>query len=119
VYREALAELVLPAFAAFVPTWLLISAGYDAHRRDPLTGLGLAAGDFADITAELLTTVAPARTVLFLEGGYDLEALTASVAATCSTLAGEHHRPEPATSGGPGLEEVARVRRFRDELGYA
>ncbi len=57
--------------------------------------------------------------MLFLEGGYDLEALTASVAATCSTLAGEHHRPEPATSGGPGLDEVARVRRFRDELGYA
>jgi acetoin utilization deacetylase AcuC-like enzyme len=49
---------------------------------------------------------------LFLEGGYDLEALRSSVAATASTLLGEAVRPEPATSGGPGHPIVRAVREY-------
>ena len=88
------------------PTWVLVSAGYDAHRDDPLTGLGLSAGDFADLTGRV-REFAP-RSIYFLEGGYDLEALRASVAATASTLLGVPRRPEPATSGGPGHPVVPR-----------
>ena len=49
-YLAAVDELVVPVTEAFAPTWLLVSAGFDAHRADPLTGLGLAAGDYADLT---------------------------------------------------------------------
>ena len=49
-YRLAFDEVVIPAVERFGPTWLLVSAGFDGHRRDPLTDLGLSAGDFADLT---------------------------------------------------------------------
>ena len=57
----------------------------------------------------------PGRLVLFLEGGYDLEALTTSVGASLAALADVPYRPEPATSGGPGAKvvEAARERRRR------
>jgi acetoin utilization deacetylase AcuC-like enzyme len=108
LYLEALDTVVAPIVEVFRPGWVLVSAGYDAHRDDPLTGLGLSAGDYVDITARVCA-YAP-RSVLFLEGGYDLEALRRSVAATASTLLGEAVRPEPATSGGPGHPIVRAVR---------
>ena len=75
VYRAGIEEVLAPLVAAFAPTWLLISAGFDAHRRDPLTDLGLTAGDYADVTADLLAFVPAGRRLVFLEGGYDLTAL--------------------------------------------
>ena len=102
IYRAALEEIVDPVIAAFVPTWLLISAGFDAHARDPLTDLGLSSGDFADITRHLMTYAPPGRRIAFLEGGYDLDALADCAGAVVATLAGHEYRPEPATSGGPG-----------------
>ena len=102
VYLDALDDVVAPSAEQFGPDWVLVSAGYDAHRADPLTGLGLSAGDFADLTAHTVALAPPGRAVRFLEGGYDLEALRDSVAATVSTLVGEPVRPEPATAGGPG-----------------
>jgi acetoin utilization deacetylase AcuC-like enzyme len=111
VYLEALDTVVAPAVEHFAPTWVLVSAGFDAHRADPLTGLGLSAGDFADLTARVAAFApAPGRLVVFLEGGYDLKALCDSVAATVGTLAGVPRRPEPATSGGPGGRVVAAAR---------
>ena len=50
-YRLAFDEVVVPLAEEFAPDWLLVSAGFDAHRADPLTDLGLTAGDFADLTA--------------------------------------------------------------------
>ncbi len=83
VYLAALDEVVAPAVARFAPDWVLVSAGYDAHRADPLTGLGLSAGDIADIARRAASYApAPGRLVLFLEGGYDLDALREGVAAT-------------------------------------
>ncbi len=64
--------MLAPFAAIFEPTWLLLSAGFDAHRADPITDLGLSAGDFADLTADLLALVPPGRRIVFLEGGYDL-----------------------------------------------
>lgn len=117
VYLEALDTVVAPAVERFAPTWVLVSAGFDAHRADPLTGLGLSSGDFADLTARVAAFApVPGRLVVFLEGGYDLEALRDSVAATVSTLEGRPIRPEPATAGGPGGTAVAAVRRYREEV---
>lgn len=105
VYLRALDEVVAPVVERFSPTWVLVSAGFDAHRDDPLTGLGLSAGDFADMTARIAEFApGPGRLVAFLEGGYDLDALRRSVASALPTMLGHvpDHRPEPATSGGPG-----------------
>jgi acetoin utilization deacetylase AcuC-like enzyme len=106
VYRRGIDEVVAPMVAELAPDWVLISAGFDAHRADPLTDLGLTAGDYADITAELLDIAVPGRRLVFLEGGYDLEALAACTAATLGAMAGERLHAEAPTGGGPGAEVV-------------
>ena len=85
----------------------MISAGFDAHRDDPLTDMGLSSGDFADLTGALMSLVAPGRVLAFLEGGYDLEALANSSGATIAALAGEVRHPERPTSGGPGGDALS------------
>jgi acetoin utilization deacetylase AcuC-like enzyme len=107
VALAALDDVVAPAIAAFQPTWLLVSAGFDGHRHDPLTGLGFSSGDFADLTRRVMAFAPPGRRILFLEGGYDLDALADSAGACVAALLDQDHRPEPATSGGPGREIVA------------
>lgn len=105
---RALDDVVEPLMERFAPDWLLVSAGFDAHRADPLTGLALSAGDYGALAARM-TRLAPGagRLVLFLEGGYDLVALRRSVAATLPPLVGEPARAtEPATAGGPGRDVV-------------
>ncbi|HSL59320.1 MAG TPA: histone deacetylase [Acidimicrobiales bacterium] len=112
VYRRAIDMVLAPKLADFAPTWMIVSAGFDGHRADPLTGLGLSAGDFADLTRELIAFVPPGRRLVFLEGGYDLEALTSSTAACLAALAGEELHPEAPTAGGPGrhvVDDVAHI----------
>jgi acetoin utilization deacetylase AcuC-like enzyme len=109
-YRAAIDEVIVPIAERFQPTWLVASAGFDGHRADPLAGLGLTAGDFADVTARVMALVPAGRRLAFLEGGYDLQALAASAGACVAALAGVEYRPEAATSGGPGFEVVAAVR---------
>jgi acetoin utilization deacetylase AcuC-like enzyme len=108
VYLAALDRVIVPTVAAFAPTWLIISAGFDAHRDDPMTDLGLSSGDFARITARLCALAPPGRRLAMLEGGYDLDALADSSAAALAVLAGaDGHVPsEAATSGGPGMTVV-------------
>ena len=77
-FRAAWGEQLLPALDAFRPQLLLVSAGFDAHWRDPLAQLQLDADDFAWLTAELVAIAdrhAQGRVVSSLEGGYDLQAL--------------------------------------------
>lgn len=114
VALAALDEVVLPAIERFEATWLLISAGFDGHRADPLTGLAFSSGDFADLTTRAMSVVPPGRRIAFLEGGYDLEALADSAGACLAALAGEDHRPERATGGGPGHHVVADARAVHD-----
>ena len=109
-YRAAFDEVVVPVIEGFAPTWLLISAGFDAHRADPLCDLGLTAGDYADLTARLAALVPAGRRIAFLEGGYDLDALSWSAGAAVSALVGPQYRPESASSGSRGLEVVSAVR---------
>ncbi|MFM7225151.1 MAG: histone deacetylase family protein [Actinomycetota bacterium] len=110
VYLAALTEVVEPVVERFRPDWLLISAGFDAHRDDPLTGLGLSAGDFGLLARRVVDWVPSGRIVALLEGGYDLAALKASTAATAAGLLGRHLAPEPPTADGPGAEAVAAAR---------
>ncbi|HVT31304.1 MAG TPA: histone deacetylase family protein [Rhodanobacteraceae bacterium] len=90
-FRAACEETVLPAIERFAPELVLISAGFDAHRLDPLANLALETGDFAWITqklADLAERHAQGRIVSSLEGGYSLTALRESVAAHVAALVG-------------------------------
>jgi acetoin utilization deacetylase AcuC-like enzyme len=116
-YRRGVDEVVVPFAESWRPDWLLLSAGFDAHRADPLTSLGLTAADYADLTATLVTLVPPGRRVLFLEGGYDLRALAESAGAAAAAAIGESYRPDAASEGDRGDEVVAAVVEQRHQLG--
>jgi acetoin utilization deacetylase AcuC-like enzyme len=88
-FRQAWEDVLLPQLDAFAPQLLLISAGFDAHRADPLAQLRLDSADYAWLTARLLDVArrhADGRVVSTLEGGYDLRALAASSAAHVEAL---------------------------------
>jgi acetoin utilization deacetylase AcuC-like enzyme len=88
-FRHAWRTAILPALDRFSPDLLLVSAGFDAHKADPLAELRLEVEDFAWLTRELIR-LADARTqgriVSVLEGGYDLAALAASAQAHVRAL---------------------------------
>lgn len=114
VARAALETVIGPVADAFDPTWVLISAGFDAHRADPLADLSLSSGDFAALATCVAEMVPrPGRLVLFLEGGYDADALRRSVAATLGALLGSSTGAEAATTGGPGMDAVLRATAVR------
>jgi acetoin utilization deacetylase AcuC-like enzyme len=88
-FRLGVTQRILPALDAFRPELVLISAGFDAHKRDPLAQLLLDEGDYTWISEQLLEVAyrhAGGRLVSSLEGGYDLAALAASVAAHVRVL---------------------------------
>jgi acetoin utilization deacetylase AcuC-like enzyme len=88
-FHHACEDVVLPALDAFRPQLVLVSAGFDAHRRDPLASLSLDTADFGWITlrlVELAVRHAGGRVVSTLEGGYDLAALAESAALHVQTL---------------------------------
>jgi acetoin utilization deacetylase AcuC-like enzyme len=111
VVRLALDEVAAPAIEEFSPTWVLVSAGFDAHVADPLANLRLTSGDYAEVARTVASFVpSPGRVAMFLEGGYDLAALRASISAALSAaLDGPLIADEPS-SGGPGGFEVRRAR---------
>jgi acetoin utilization deacetylase AcuC-like enzyme len=97
-WLAAFDEVVAPALRAHAPDLIVVSAGYDGHRADPLANLRLDTSTYAEVARRLAGIAAESaegRTVWVLEGGYDLDALSASVAATLRTLHGE---------GGPARE---------------
>ena len=90
-FREAFEVAILPRVEAFSPDLLIISAGFDAHFRDPLGNLKLREEDFAWATRKLMAIAqrrCNSRVVSLLEGGYDLEGLARSVAAHVGALMG-------------------------------
>jgi acetoin utilization deacetylase AcuC-like enzyme len=90
-FREAMNTRILPAIEAFSPDLVIISAGFDAHKRDPLANLNLVEADFGWATGKLMEVAgrcANGRVVSVLEGGYDLEALARSAAAHVMMLMG-------------------------------
>ena len=115
-YQLAIDEIVEPSVAAFEPSWVLVSAGFDAHLADPLAGLSLSSGDFAEL-AGWAHQLAPARTILFLEGGYDLDALRSSVGAVAGRLVGTPGSSTAPTRDGAGIDAVRSVATWRSEAG--
>ncbi|GJD98871.1 histone deacetylase family protein [Methylobacterium isbiliense] len=90
-FREAFEHGVLPRIDAFAPDLILISAGFDAHWRDPLANLQLTEADFGWATRRLMDLAdrhAGGRVVSVLEGGYDLDGLARSVVAHVEALMG-------------------------------
>jgi acetoin utilization deacetylase AcuC-like enzyme len=83
-FRSAFENAILPQLQKFAPELIVISAGFDAHRRDPLANINLDAEDFGWVTRKLMDVAyasAGGRVVSVLEGGYDLQGLKESVAA--------------------------------------
>ncbi|HEY6980530.1 histone deacetylase family protein [Reyranella sp.] len=88
-FRAGWSERILPRLDRFAPELLIVSAGFDAHKRDPLAQLRLETDDFRWITEQLMSIAdrhGKGRVVSALEGGYDLEALAAATAAHVRAL---------------------------------
>ncbi|MEB3285598.1 MAG: histone deacetylase [Candidatus Sericytochromatia bacterium] len=106
-------RLFSPLMASFKPEILIVSAGFDAHWRDPLGKMGLSVAGFAGLTARALqwaNEYCDGRGVFLMEGGYDIEALAASWAATVQVLRGQPFRDPlgrgPAAENAPDVESA-------------
>ena len=112
------AHTMIEVVRQFEPELLIISAGYDAHWRDPLGRMGLTVGGFAALAAEVKQwagQLCEGRLVVLMEGGYDLEALAASLAATVEVLLGrpvdDRLGPSPYHEPMPAVEEAIAAAR--------
>ncbi|MBZ6076234.1 histone deacetylase family protein [Microvirga puerhi] len=95
IFRETVDAVIVPRIEAFAPDLIIVSAGFDAHWRDPLADLNLTEADFAWATRKMMDLAdkhCGGRLVSVLEGGYDLEGLSKSVAAHIDTLMGRDLR---------------------------
>jgi acetoin utilization deacetylase AcuC-like enzyme len=122
VYLRAFEQLVVPVLEEFRPELLLVSAGFDAHARDPLASMSLSDDGYAEMVAAVAAVArrhASGRVALLLEGGYDLTAIEGSLSASIRALSAT---PAPSSSGteasagagGPSprhADEIARARR--------
>jgi acetoin utilization deacetylase AcuC-like enzyme len=91
VFQDAISSRILPALHNFAPDLVVISAGFDAHKDDPLGGLRLTEADFLWVTEQLMAVAnrhSKGRIVSMLEGGYDLNGLARSTAAHVTALMG-------------------------------
>ena len=114
IVMRAFEEVAGPVIDEFAPTWVLVSAGFDGHRDDPMADFALSSGDFARLATWAASLApAPGRLAVFLEGGYDLAALRHSVTATLSAVLGSASAPETPTNGGPGVDQIGRIMRER------
>jgi acetoin utilization deacetylase AcuC-like enzyme len=109
-------QLLVPIADEWRPQLVLVSAGFDAHRDDPIGSMQVSAGGFANLcrtACDLAGRHAGARVALILEGGYDVTGLADSVHACVRTLAGED-TPPVSTDGhlaGPAIDAVGRIHR--------
>jgi len=97
-YRRVFDELIGPRLAQFAPEFLLVSAGFDAHWRDPLAMGGLSLAGYSYITRRLLEYAdkyCDGRNLFILEGGYDLDVLATGVANVFHALLGRDHVDDP------------------------
>jgi acetoin utilization deacetylase AcuC-like enzyme len=88
-YLGVFRDIIVPAVRKFQPDWILVSAGFDPHKRDPLGGMGVTENGFAAMARALLGLAeesADRKIAFLLEGGYDLTALSASVAAVLNEI---------------------------------
>jgi acetoin utilization deacetylase AcuC-like enzyme len=117
-YGVIFSELVAPIAAAYRPDLVLVSAGFDAHRNDPLGQMRLTERGFAAMCTALLdlcASSAKGRLGLFLEGGYDVDALSDSVHACVEVLAGRRRESFPLGAGRLAAQVVLDVKRALGE----
>ncbi|MBI3783196.1 MAG: histone deacetylase [Deltaproteobacteria bacterium] len=111
-YRDAFRRVIEPIAHLYEPQFVLISAGFDAHARDPLGGMNLSASAFGAMARSLLAVAAAhasGRCAAILEGGYDLQAICASSSQVLAELSGK----APALESPPGASRIdAVVERF-------
>ncbi|HSF15344.1 MAG TPA: histone deacetylase [Vicinamibacteria bacterium] len=113
-YLSVFRDIVVPVGIEFAPELVLVSAGFDAHRDDPLGGMKLSREGYAAISEEIVRlahATCGGKVVFVLEGGYDLEALEESIVAVLRVLTGEKASRAIDTNGAVRevIEEVRRV----------
>jgi acetoin utilization deacetylase AcuC-like enzyme len=117
---HAFDRIILPILEEYDPDLVLVSAGFDAHGKDPLAEMSLSEKAYARMTELLIRTLprgADGRLGIVLEGGYDLGALTASVAATLRALEpGAESKLAVSTESERHGAELSRVERQQREF---
>lgn len=116
-YHWTMTHGVVPVLERFRPEWVLVSAGYDAHRDDPLADIRLEADDYGRLASSLASVVPPGRMCFMLEGGYDLVALEESAKATLRGASGAWPADTAGPEGGDAAWTLARrvVNRVRED----
>ncbi|WP_437671308.1 histone deacetylase family protein [Sorangium sp. So ce131] len=122
VYEAAFDEIVLPILDEYAPELIVVSAGFDAHERDPLAGMKLSRAAYAAMGRRLAAMAAAksgGRLAMFMEGGYELSALEASLAAALLGASGRELPDEPAGAAGPPAQRAPLSARHRADLDRA
>lgn len=109
VYRELFERVFVPVLRQYSPDWILVSSGFDAHELDPLAEQRLVSDDYAAMAGRLRKLVPPDRIIVFLEGGYHLRAIAASVSEMLKGLAGIPDDANHLTSGSASWAALERV----------
>ncbi|WP_437935178.1 histone deacetylase family protein [Sorangium sp. So ce341] len=122
VYEAAFDELVLPVLDEYAPELILVSAGFDAHERDPLAAMKLSRSAYAAMgrrLAAIAAAKAGGRLAVFLEGGYDLAAIEGSLAAALIAASGREADEPVGASGPPPAQRAPISTRHRADLDRA
>jgi len=118
-YLRVFHDVVVPAAKKFAPEWILVSAGFDPHRRDPLGGMEVTESGFTGMARLLLQLAAEhagGKIAFLLEGGYDLAALRNSVAAVLKAMEQGARTIERANAGGEKIDPlIYRILQIREK----
>jgi acetoin utilization deacetylase AcuC-like enzyme len=117
-YLRVFRDVVLPVGERFKPDWILVSAGFDPHLRDPLGGMEVTEAGFKTMAAMLIHLArgsAAGKIAFLLEGGYDLKALKNSVGSVLEAMAGDDRISVPTGAAGEAMEPLIRVIRTLHE----
>ena len=110
-YLGAFRDVIVPAVKKFQPDWILVSAGFDPHKRDPLGGMGVTETGFAAMAHALLRLAAECadnKIAFLLEGGYDLTALSASVASVLNEIRRPAHGDVVPAAAGERIQPLIK-----------
>jgi acetoin utilization deacetylase AcuC-like enzyme len=119
-YLRVFRDVVIPAIERFGPEWILVSAGFDPHRQDPLAGMNVTEAGFSQMAhamMQLADVHCGGKIALLLEGGYDLTALRSSVAGVLETLQQSRREKFPSDISGDKIDPLIRaVLRTHDQF---
>jgi acetoin utilization deacetylase AcuC-like enzyme len=119
-YLRVFRDVVIPAIERFGPQWILVSAGFDPHRQDPLAGMNVTEAGFSQMAramVQLAEVYCGGKVAFLLEGGYDLTALRSSVAGVLERLQQSGGDKFPSDVGGEKIDPLIRaVLRTHDQF---